>query len=47
MKASGITYNPRKNRLSEEGKVLEYDFERIKTTDLVRFYWGPSVKDKA
>lgn len=44
MKASGITYNPSKNKLNSDGTVQEYDFDRIRITDFHTFYIKSSIK---
>lgn len=47
MKASGLTYNPKQNKVDESGNVISYNFDRIKASDMFTFYIKPSVKEKA
>ena len=45
MKASGFTYNPRKNIKKADGSI-EYNFDRVEVINLSKFYLSPSFKVK-
>jgi hypothetical protein len=44
MKASGFSYNPKENKLDSSGNVVSYNFDRVKASDLYKFFLRPSVK---
>jgi hypothetical protein len=46
MRASGITYNPRKNTKKEDGTVVAYNFGRIEVNNMTKFYLEPNMKVK-
>ena len=48
MKASGFTYNPKKNIIDDKsGKVISYNFDKVKVTDFKMFFLESSIKVKA
>ena len=46
MRASGITYNPKKNKVAADGKVEVFDFTKIEVNNMTEFYLNPSFKVK-
>lgn len=45
MKASGFTYDPSQSIKNADG-TIEHNFERVKVSDLVKFFLNPSFKVK-
>jgi lysophospholipid acyltransferase len=45
MRASGITYNPRKNTTNKDNSI-SYDFGRVEVNNMNKFYLDPSLKVK-
>lgn len=46
MKASGFTYNPSHSVRNQDG-TIEHNFDKVKVTDLIKFFLNPSLKVKA
>lgn len=46
MKASGFTYNPSHSIRNQDG-TIEHNFDKVKVTDLIKFFLNPSLKVKA
>ena len=46
MRASGLTYNPVKNKKDTEGGVVAYDFGRVEASNVSNLYLSPSFKVK-
>ena len=46
MRASGFTYNPKKNVVGKNGDVVSYDFSRVEVNNMTQFYLNPSFKVK-
>ncbi len=46
MKASGFTYNPSQSVKKDDG-TIEHNFDKVKVTDLRKFFLNPSLKVKA
>ena len=46
MKASGFTYNPSNSVRNQDG-TIEHNFDKVKVTDLIKFFLNPSLKVKA
>jgi hypothetical protein len=46
MKASGFTYNPTHNHTRPDGTV-DYNFDKVKVTDMKKFFLSSSLKIKA
>ena len=46
MRASGITYNPKKNITAADGTIKTYNFSKIEVNNMTEFYLNPSFKVK-